>query len=327
VGVGRGNIWRARRIMHVLLPIVLGLLAPPDQNYEQATAELQTAIDGSTSDDRKAAIAALEDAIALQGQYPDHASASVPESVLEARVILVRLHLANNDAEAAQAAMDDLIRTARGQSPPVRSYGPEVTKLYTDRKAVLQQVGVGTLEVACSVECEVVVNERRSTTSEKLFLGRYRVWVKAVGPDASWEYHEVDLIEAGAVTTITYEGPVAAPVVEDTSPPPEPAPVVKKRMLPRGAEIAGMAVGAGLVIAGAVLLSFDGKCSSSKRAPSEATTLEECGSIYDTVPTGASLVGIGGGLLVISGVVLGIDEVRVGRATGRQVMLGVTLRF
>jgi hypothetical protein len=313
--------------MQFLLPIFLGMLAPPDQDYEQATAELQTAIDSSVGEDRKAAIAALVDAIALQGQYPDNAISDVPELALEARVILVRLYLLENDSQAALVAMDDLIRTARGQTPPVRSYGLEVTELYQTRKAVLQGVGMATLEIDCEVDCEVVLNERRSTTTEKLFLGRYRVWVRAVGSDAGWEYHEVDLIEAGAVKTIAYGGGTPTPVlVEDSTPSAQPPPA-KKRMLPRSAEVVGMAVGVGLVITGAVLLSFDGKCSSTKQVASEATIPEECGGVYNSVPAGASLLGVGGGLLVISGVLLGVDEVRVGRATGRQVMVGVKFRF
>lgn len=311
--------------MQLLLPIFLGMLTPPEQDYEQATAGLQTAIDNSTVEDRKAAIAALGDAIALHGQYPDQASSNVPESVLEARVILIRLYLAENDSPAAHAAMDDLIRTAGGQTPPVRSYGPEVTELYETRKAALQGVGMATLEVDCEVECDVVINERRSTGSEKLFLGGYRVWVKATGADASWEYHEVDLLEAGSAKTIEYKDPTPSPdvVVKDSPPPTQP----RKRMLPRAAEIVGLAAGVGLVVTGAVLLSFDGKCSTTKQVPPEDITLEECGRVYDSLPAGAALIGVGGGALLLSGVFLGVDEVRVGRAKGQQVMVGVTLRF
>lgn len=312
--------------MRLLLPIIFAVQPPPEQDYEQATAELQTAIDNSTGEDRKAAITALADAIALQGQYPDRAAASVPEMVLEARVILVRLHLANGDPEAAQVVMDDLIRTARGQTPPVRSYGPEVTQLYQTRKAALQEAGMATLEIDCNVDCEVVVNEREAATKEQLFVGTYRVWVKAVGPDASWEYHEVDLDEAGGVKSVAYVGPVPEPIVAP-EPIPQPQPTAPKRMLPRAAEIVGMAAGVGLVIAGAVLLSFDGKCSSTKEIPGPDTTPQACGSVYNSVPAGASLIGVGGGLLLVSGVLLGVDEVRVGRATGRQAMIGIRLRF
>ena len=207
----------------------------------------------------------------------------------------------------------------------MRSYGPEVTDLYETRKQALQAAGMATLEFACEVECEHVINEQRSTTdSEALLLGAYRVWVKAAEQDAEWLYHEVELLEAGAVKTIAYQDP--NPVEPPPPPPPPPPPV--KRTLPRAAEIAGIAAGVGLIIAGAVLLPLDGKCSNSKQVPTMDTTLEECGElIYETTAAAASLLGIGGGLLVVSGVLLSFDEVRVGRAKGQQVMLGVSLRF
>jgi hypothetical protein len=312
--------------MQLLVPAFL-FFAAPNADHERATAELQAAVENSTREDRQAAIAALADAIAHATEHPDQASSDVPEPVLEARVILIRLYLAEQNTQAAQAAMDDLIRTARGQIPPVRSYGPEVTQLYQQRKDALQTAGMATLAFACEVECERTINERRSVAdSEELFLGTYRVWIKAAEPDAEWEYREVELVEPGAVKTIPYENP--NPVQLTLTPPPPPPASSKERMLPRAAEIAGAAAGVGLAIAGAVLLSLDGKCSESKQVPTMDTTKDECGdTIYETTAGGASLLGIGGGLLVISGVLLSIDEVRVGRAKGRQVMVGATFKF
>jgi hypothetical protein len=315
--------------MQLLLPLFLAV-APPEQDYGQATAQLQTAVENSTGEDREAAIAALAEAIALQGQYPDEASANVSEPVLEARVILIRLYLAEKNLEAAQAATDDLIRTARGQAPPVRSYGREVTELYEKRTTALQAAGVATLEIDCKVACDMIVNERRSTTaSEDLLLGAYRIWVKAAGSDASWEYHEVELVEPGTVTTVVYEDPNPPAVAENAPPPPPPPPPPqeKKRMLPRGAEITGALVGVGVAVVGAVLLTFDGKCSVSKEIATPDMTPEECGKVYNSIAGGASLIAVGGGLLLVSGVMLSVDEVRVGREKGRQVMVGVTLRF
>jgi hypothetical protein len=306
--------------------IFFGLLAvaPPEQDHGQAVAQLQTAVDNSTGGDRKAAIEALEAAIALQGQYPDQASASVPELALQARVILVRLYLADKNPQAAEKAMDDLIRAEGEQTAPVRSFGPEVAKLYDSRKAALQGAGTATLTVECAVECVVVVNERQAApVNENLILGQYRIWVKAVDPAATWEYHEVELSEAGVTVPYTWRPPVPETKDIPVAPPPKP-----DRILPRGAEIAGMVVGVGMVIAGAVMLTFDGKCTNTgEPASAPGTTAEECGEVRETTPGGASLVGVGAGLLVITGVLLSVDEVRLGRYKGQQVMLGVRLRF
>ena len=40
-----------------------------------------------------------------------------------------------------------------------------------------------------------------------------------------------------------------------------------------------------------------------------------------------ALLGVGGGLFVISGMLLTVDEVRVGRTTERRVSVGVSLKF
>src|SRR5690349_3054722 len=122
--------------------ILLGfLIAPPsesEKSFTQASADLQAAIDNATMEDRAAAIASLSSAIERYSHYPEEAQSTVPESVLEARVILVRLHLAEGNTQAAEQAMDELIRTARDQVPPVASYGPEVTNLYQQREQALK---------------------------------------------------------------------------------------------------------------------------------------------------------------------------------------------
>ena len=76
-----------------------------------------------------------------------------------------------------------------------------------------------------------------------------------------------------------------------------------------------------------MLLAFDGRCSSSKQYPNSESTADTCGDVYEMTAGGAALLGVGGGLLVVSGVLLGVDEVRVGRAKGHQVTVGFTLRF
>ncbi len=312
--------------MNFLIPLTL-LFAPPseDPSHAQASADLQAAIDNSTAVDRPTAIATLASALERWAQFPEAAQPTIPEPVLEAHVILIRLYLAEGDTQAAEQAMDELIRTARDQVPPVRSYGLEVTNLHSQRQQVLQAAGTATLRIECEVECEVVINERSTSSEERLLLGPYRIWVRAKNGTASWEQHTVELTEPDAVVTLTYEDP--NPIEAPPPPPPPREPEKKQRMLPRGAEIAGVAVGAGLLVAGAVLLAFDGRCSATKQHPDSNSTLETCGDIYEMTAGGAALLGVGGGLLVVSGVLLGVDEVRVGRARGHQAIVRFKLRF
>jgi hypothetical protein len=316
----------------LLLPL-LGVAPPPEgADHQQTVAELQAAIDDFASGDRRATIAKLERLAELALLFPDQAPRdhTVSEPVLRGWIVLAGLHLAEGDDAAASAVMDTAIRMARDQELPVRAYGPKVYQLYEQRLAALGATGTATIAIECEVECKAVVGGRLlSGSSEELLLGGYDVWIKATHPDkgdASWEHHKVELTAAGETQTVTYADPappVAVPEIE-----PEPAPVPKpKRMLPRAAEIAGVAVGVGLVVAGAVLLSFNGKCERTGQRPDDGVTPEECGNIYQTSASGYSLLGVGGGVLVVSGVLLAVDEVRVGRERGRQVMLGVSLKF
>jgi hypothetical protein len=320
-----GEMWTSA----VCLPLVIFAVAPPEnEEYQQSIGDLESLIENFSTADRPETIKSLERLLPILGRHPDEVrdDHTVSENLLQGWVILAGLYLAEGDTAAASEIMDEAIRTARGQALPVREYGPKVNQLYKDRKAALQEAGMGAITVDCEVACKVVINERLlPERSEKLFLGSYRVWVKAVEGDAPWEFHAVDLSSAGTVSTINYDDPTPPP---PPPPPPQDSPPPKvKRLLPRGAEIAGIATGVGLVIAGAVLLSFDGKCSVTKQPPTPDITPEACGNIYETTPAGGALLGVGAGLLVVSGVMISIDEVRVGRERGRQVMVGVSLRF
>jgi hypothetical protein len=312
----------------ICLPLMVFAAPPTDgEEYQQVIGDLELLVESFSTGDRPETIKSLERLLPIVSRYPDEVreDRTVSETLLQGWVILAGLYLAEGDIVAAYEVMDEAIRTARGQALPVREYGPKINQLYKDRKEALTQAGMATITVDCDVPCKVVINERLlSEHSESLFLGTYRVWVKATTGDVPWKFHAVDLTSADTVTTITYNDPTPRP-----QPEPIPIPVSKsdsspkaKRMLPRGAEIAGIAAGVGLVIAGAVMLSFDGK----EHPTADGTPVEDR-YYYNTTPAGGALLGVGAGFLVVSGVMLSIDEVRIGRERGRQVMAGVSFRF
>ncbi|NVB42871.1 hypothetical protein G6O69_33935 [Pseudenhygromyxa sp. WMMC2535] len=89
-----------------------------------------------------------------------------------------------------------------------------------------------------------------------------------------------------------------------------------------------LGLGVAVITTGATLLALDGRCSNTRKKPTDTTTKSECGQIYDIPPAlGGAFTAIGGGLFVVSGVLLTVDEVRVAGKRGHQVMAGVTLRF
>lgn len=305
--------------------------APEGGDYQQTLTQLEAALEDFAPADRRASIEALERLLDLAARYPGETSRDhrVAEPILHGWIVLAGLCLVEGDEAGARAAMDTAIRTARDQSLPVRTYGPKVYELYEQRVAALRGAGTATIVVDCELGCEVVIEGRRlPAASEELLLGTYGVWVKAIEGEAAWAYREVELTGAGGVETIRYADPApATQVVPEPVAPAIPEPRKPKRTLPRAAELTGVALGVGLMVAGAVLLSLDGKCDQTKQHPTEGTTARECGSIYHTTTSGYSLLGVGGGVLVVSGVLLSVDEVRVGRERGRQVMVGVSLSF
>jgi hypothetical protein len=311
----------------ICLSLVVFAVSPPEgEEYQQVIGDLESLVENFSADDRPETIKSLERLLPIVGQYPDEVREEyiVSETLLRGWVILAGLYLAEGDEVAASEVMDEAIRTARGQALPVREYGPKINQLYKLRKELLVEAGMAVISVECEVPCQVVINERLiPERSENLLLGNYRVWVKATTGDTSWKFHAVELTSADTIVTITHAAPTPPP-----EPEPEPeSPPKHKRMVPRGAQIAGIAAGVGLVIAGAVALSFHGKCSVTNQRPTLDSTPETCGDLYKSAPAAGALLGVGTGLLVVSGVMLSVDEVRVGHERGRQVMIGASFKF
>lgn len=339
------------------LALALLLLAPADDpEHTDVIAQLEAAIDNYAQEDRHTSIIRLEELIERVTRFPGYAldTHEVLEATLRARIALVRLYLAERDEDSAAMIMDEAIRMARDQELPIREYGPQVFQLYQERSEVIKKSGLGTIEINCAPEpgCDVVISGRllpSGETSEQLPPGHYRVWVREADKDGPWHSYKVELSPANRTQTIEHRPPADEPDEngsddDEVSVPQVPQvpgttkgvsssrtttdrPRKNDRMLHRAAEITGSAVGVGLVVAGAVLLSFDGKCDGSGDRPTPETTPEDCGNIYETTPASAAMMGVGGGLLVVSGVMLTIDEVQLGTTKGRQVMLGVRLHF
>ncbi len=97
-------------------------------------------------------------------------------------------------------------------------------------------------------------------------------------------------------------------------------------IIPRWAKILGMSLGAGLAVAGGVLLSLDGKCKNGDTPTSENVTTT-CRKVWENTGIGYSLIGIGGGLFVGATVWLAVDEVRLGRTARVNAMIAWTIRF
>src|SRR5690606_29924361 len=134
----------------------------------------------------------------------------------------------------------------------------------------------------------------------------YALRVRSVDGSVEPLERSVELSEAGATVTIEFgAAPQPEPEPEpapEPEPEPAPAPVVDapapvvppKRIAPRGIEIDGLVFGAGLMVAGGIMLGFDGKCTDGSDSP------RACPKIFEGTAGGIASLAVGGALLITS---------------------------
>jgi hypothetical protein len=237
-----------------------------------------------------------------------------------ARLALVSIHLALGDTSKAEAAMDEAIRSAMGREIAAGSFGPAVLELYGKRRRSLQAKGTATIAITCP-DCEVIVNEVRASGPDmQLYLGHYRVWVVFADPTRAPERLDIELREPGSVVQRSFP----AKIIEQPDDELElEEPTQHKRLLPRWAEFTGVSAGAVLLIGGIVLAALNDKCKGNALGGNP----DSCTDLYENRPQDKVLIGIGAGVMALAGVVLTVDEVRVGRVRGHQAMLTWTIQF
>lgn len=297
--------------------------------YEQALAAADEA-NVAVNRDPEANLAALEQAIeTLLGFAPQiAASANGREALDLSQLNLARALLLTEDKARAAQVMDAVLLTAHDRKLPIKSFGPKLADFHDQRRKALDEAGTGAILVHCRVSCRVVIDEQTATsTSGPLYLGPHRVWVEAADGSAEPERHTIELTKPG-VTEVVYFPAESDDECEIVAPPPVVAPVAppptRKRILPRWAEIGVMVIGAGAVAAGGVLMGLDGKCPGGLDPIADAP---QCPELYEGTISGLVSLGVGSALLLTGTVMLSVDEVRVGKETGRQAMVTWTMRF
>lgn len=224
-----------------------------------------------------------------------------------AQLALARTLLVKGGASEAAAALDDALRTARGQALPIALFGPAMVTLHDERLAVLRQLGPAKLEVTCSRECRVFVDERVFDRGQpELPAGAHRVWVEAVDPGLPLLRREI-VLAPGEVLEIEYavEEPAPAEPLADAT----EVEISRPRIMPRWAAGIGIGAGLGLATVGGGLVGVDHRCpdlSDPRQVP--------CPRILSTDAGGFVLIGLGSAVLLTSVAILVVDEVRARRA-------------
>jgi hypothetical protein len=253
-----------------------------------------------------------------------------------AEFALARAELARGDRYAAAATIDASLEALGGRPLDTERLGPSLGALVEERAQALQARGVARLRVECSVACRVLVDERNagdvdvSGSARELTvpLGQHRVWVEAVAePDLPPLRTTVALDSADARVTLAYpEAQAPAPSIapSDVRGMDEfqlPAP--RTRTAPRFVEVAALATGTAALVAGAVLWAIDSHCPRG----ADANDVVACPELYDTRTAGITLVSAGIAAALTGGVMLVVDETRVGSRRGHELGLVWTARF
>ncbi|HLT40233.1 MAG TPA: hypothetical protein VK034_28330 [Enhygromyxa sp.] len=311
------------------MSIALFLASPPEgDGYRQAVAAVEQGMlaintdPGGGVETLRAALAGLHEHAPRLAADPD-----ALELRTLAELALARALLAGGDRQAAAAAVDGALEGLGATALSVDQLGPSLGALVAERQQALAGRGSARLRVACAVPCRVYVDERTSTAAEaegaNLPLGEHRVWIEGEG--AAPLRTKLTLADADATLTLAYpEAAAIAPDPQLIDATPElgrAGPV--KRVAPRWAEVGSLVVGSAAVIAGAVLWALDSKCPRA----ADPNDVAACPQLYDTRTAGIALVSAGSATALLGGVMLAVDEARLGDRRGHQLALTWTTRF
>ena len=232
-----------------------------------------------------------------------------------ALLTLSRSLLATEDADGAREAMDEAIRTARGDPIPSDEFGPGLAALFKERTSVLGKLGEGSIAVECNTPCSIYINERPTQpVTEGLVPGRYRLWITARDGSEADLVRDIE-VEADKAATVEF-----GQVIEDVQPPP-PDKKKRDRIMPRWAE--GLLIGAGIgaMATGAVLWAIDLRC------PPGTGGYYTCPEVYYTKTAGIITLAAGGAVLLGGTITLSVDEVRAKKRRGAEAMLTWRVNF
>jgi hypothetical protein len=258
-------------------------------------------------------------------------------SALEQRTLaefaLARAELARGDRYAAAATIDASLEALGGRAVDTEALGPSLGALVDERAQALRARGVARLRVECSVACRVLVDERNAGDVEvagsarelTVPLGQHRVWVEAIAePDLPRLRTIVALDSADARVTLAYpEVEPPRPSITPTDARKFELPDSRPRVAPRFVEVAALASGSAALIAGAVLWAIDSRCPRG----ADPNDIIACPELYDTRTAGIALVSAGVAAALTGGVMLVVDETRIGSRRGRELGLVWTARF
>ncbi len=300
----------------------------PQSAYEQALNGLELARVDANSKVDEGVLANLARAILELETFTEALSDDEEgrSALSEAKLVLARDYAKLGDQAAAERVLDDLLRSTPDlDTIPIASFGRKMIALFDARKALMDETGKATLQIRCSLECEVSVDTLPVVPGDyDLYVGAHVVWFRSLDGRVPSSVKTLDLAAAGATLEVDPPDVIddsnadsgsesdtdsssdldatsdsdsgsdpadPADVSDSDSPIEEPPPPPPRRRGRLGLEIAGTLVGAGQIVAGSVLLGLDGRCADG------SPNLLTCPKVHQSLIGGAVLVSIGTALI------------------------------
>lgn len=310
--------------------------SPDERPPAQAVIEDTAAVGDGKITDPQIAMSKLREILAKAEAHPfdiaDEPGAH--RARVRALLSLAQFLLEAGDVEGAIANIDEAIRVVRGDPLPP-GIGDSLEQLIFERLAAPENAHRGSLQIRCRVPCRVVLDERdvgrgSEISARGLPLGRHRLHIRTLSSPVFSESQAVLLTAEHARHEQRFEGP--APVVQQTLNDPSDAPALRRHRpqdpswkMPRWTSIAGIAAGSALLLSGALLIAFHGRCMDLTDPKLEP----HCPDVLQTRWGGTGLAVGGGAMIIAFSITLGIGDLRGRRAQEQrqpQARLGWTTR-
>ncbi len=295
--------------------------------------KLQAAITAANEDPDVAAAqlrASLDEVAAAPGMTAR--SQSLQALRIEGLLTLARADLVLDERDAAVDAIDEAIRVSGGNVTSVEDFGPSLTALYEERVSAPELRAVGSLQVACTSPCRVILDGRVAGTGNNVSvtgipLGSHVARLEPQTQDPTdFVMKDFVLTDDARSQEYSYEPPVDAPLPGGTVTATNEPGGDSGRTLPRWAGILGMAAGGAALLGGVFALAINGRCPDL----SDASREPRCRDVFETLPIGIGLTAAGAGALVGFGVAFGVGEgkdKRFRQEQGQSAVLQFRTRF
>lgn len=337
-------------LIDTLLCALISVAPPVETNSNTSTPD---------NVDYEQSLSAVEDALLELNTRPEQGTAPLEAALIELRdhapelandpralelrtmaeLAIARAQLSAGDRFAAAATIDATLE-ALGEVPlELERLGPNLGQLVEERAHLLAARGHGRLRVECERPCRVLVDERNlgdiqspgGARELSLPLGTHRVWIEALSTDEAALRSQLELDSADELVLLRFPSGDA----ELDSPLPAPRLAAReldrnllelgptRRLAPRWAEISTLSAGVLALAAGAALWAIDSSCPGG----ADINDPVACPQLYDTRNAGIALVSAGFAASLTGGVMLVVDETRLGQRRGQELGLVWTTQF